>query len=176
VRLEIPGFSRYYLETEDNRIYSKYYHPMSEHINYGDHDHPVCELSIINDQNEHKIVKKHRLVYSAYHPDEDISDLQINHLDEDSLNNCPENLETCTGKENINWGTCRERISRRLKGRPNLALSQPVKATVVDTGRVEYYPSLAEAQRQLDTRTSITRCCKEGTIGAGRTWEYYYGN
>lgn len=174
MRLEIPGFSRYYLETEDNRIYSKYYHPMGERINYGDHDHPVCELSITNDNGEHKIVKKHRLVYMAYHPEEDISNLQINHLDEDSLNNCIENLQSCTGKENINWGTCRERISRRLKGRPNYVLSQPVKATVIENGEVEYYPSLAEAHRILHTKTNLSRCCKEGTVGVGRKWEYYW--
>lgn len=177
MRLEIPGFSRYYLETEDNRIYSKYYHPIAERINYGDHDHPICELSIINDLDEHKIVKKHRLVYMAYHPDEDISELQINHLDEDSLNNCPENLQSCTAKENINWGTCRERISRKLKGIPNKNLAIAVKATVIETGKVEYYESIAEAKRQLQINARIGEACK-GKVesAAGRYWEYYHGN
>ncbi len=174
MRLEIPGFSRYYLETEDNRIYSKHYHPISEHINYGDHGHPVCELSLINDQGCHKIVKKHRIVYMAYHPDEDISELQINHLDEDSLNNCPDNLASCTAKENINWGTCIERMSAAMRGRPNLALSQPVKATVIETGKEEYYPSIAEAKRSLNTQARIGECCR-GLLdhAAGRYWEYY---
>lgn len=174
MRLEIPGFSRYYLETEDNRIYSKYNHTMAERVNYGDHDHPICELNLINDNGQHKVVKKHRLVYMAYHPEEDISNLQINHLDGNSLNNFPGNLQSCTGKENINWGTCKERISSKLKGVPNLALSQPVKATVIATGKIEYYQSLAEAKRILHTSTNLSRCCKEGRIGAGRTWEYYW--
>lgn len=175
MRLEIKGFSRYYLETEDNRIYSKYYHPIAEHINYGDHDHPVCDLSLIDDNGKRKTVKKHRLVYMAYHPDEDISNLQINHLDEDSLNNCPDNLQACTGKENINWGSCRERISKKLKGVPNLALSQPVKATVIDTGEIEYYNSIAEAKRTLHTKAGIGECCMgRRESAAGRYWEYYY--
>ena len=173
MRLDIPGYSNYYLETEDNRIYSKYYHPMAERINYGDHDHPICEIHLTNDEGRPKIVKKHRLVYMAYHPEEDISNLQINHLDEDSLNNCPENLKSCTGKENINWGTCRKRISSKLKGVPNLALSQPIKAVVIETGKVEYYPSIAEAKRMLNTSARIGECCK-GKVdsAAGRTWEY----
>lgn len=176
MRLEIPGFSRYYLETEDNRIYSKYYKPMAERVNFGDHSHPVCEIHLINDEGFHKVVKKHRIVYMAYHPDEDISNLQINHKDEDSLNNCPENLMACTGKENINWGTCRERISKALKDIPNVALSQPVKATVIETGKVEYYPSIAEAHRQLKTYARIGECCKGvRESAAGRYWEYYWG-
>lgn len=112
----------------------------------------------------------------AYHPEEDISELQINHMDEDGLNNCPENLQTCTGKENINWGTCRQRISSKLKGVPNLALSQPIKATVIETGEVEYYPSISEASRKLNTGARIGQACKNGKIAAGRTWEYYYGS
>lgn len=176
MRLEIHGFSRYYLETEDNRVYSKYFRPIAERINDGDHGHKVCELNLTNDSGQHKVVKKHRLVYMAYHPDEDISNLQINHLDEDSLNNCIENLQVCTGKENINWGTCKARISASLKGVPNLALAKAVKATVIETGEEEYYESISCAQRTLNTRSSISDCCKgKRPTAAGRTWEYYYG-
>ena len=175
MRLEIPGFSRYYLETEDNRVYSKYYHPMAEHINRGDHDHWICEIHMTNDEGVHKNMKKHRIVYTAYHPEEDISNLQINHIDEDSLNNCPDNLTACTAKENMNWGTCRERISATLKGKPNLALSQAVKAIVIATGEVEYYNSIAEAKRTLHTEARIGECCMgKQESAAGRYWEYYH--
>jgi hypothetical protein len=41
---------------------------------------------------------------------------QINHKDENKLNNCADNLEWCTAKYNINYGTgkYRKTINRRV--------------------------------------------------------------
>ena len=40
-------------------------------------------------------VKAHRLAYLLHHPNEDITGLEINHLDGVRTNNLPENLEKC---------------------------------------------------------------------------------
>lgn len=176
--LEIPGFSNYYLNTEDNGIYSRFTNRRkAERVNWGDHDHRVVEIGMTNDEGKRRTMKKHRIVYMAYHPDRDISNLQINHMDENPENNDISNLMACTAKDNINWGTCIERMSAAMRGRPNLALSQPVKATIIETGEVEYYQSISEAKRSLNTQARIGECCK-GLIdsAAGRHWEYYYGD
>ena len=40
----------------------------------------------------------------------------MNHLDENRLNNCVENLEWTTIRENVNYGTSRQRQAQKMKG------------------------------------------------------------
>lgn len=58
----------------------------------------------------------HRLVARAFIPNPQELPC-INHKDEDKANNCIDNLEWCTHKYNSNYGTLRERLSKRLRGR-----------------------------------------------------------
>lgn len=48
-----------------------------------------------------KTRKVHRIVYESFHPDEDISDKVIRHLDNNTLNNAPENLASGTVQDNV---------------------------------------------------------------------------
>ena len=59
----------------------------------------------------------HRLVAQAFIPNPDNLP-QVNHKDENPLNNCVENLEWCTAKYNTNYGTCIKRRSEKQKGVP----------------------------------------------------------
>lgn len=56
----------------------------------------------------------HRLVYETFESDIP-NGLQVNHIDENKENNCVENLNLMTPKENMNWGTNRQRAAEKYK-------------------------------------------------------------
>ena len=93
-----------------------------------------------------KFFKIHRLVATAYifNPDDKP---QINHIDCNRQNNCVENLEWCTIKENAQYrekmsnGKCVENAKKRNK---------PIIATNLKTGEEIYFESQSEASRELN--------------------------
>lgn len=64
---------------------------------------------------KHEVFTIHRLVANAFIPNIDNLPL-VNHKDENPLNNHVDNLEWCTVKYNINYGTARQRASEKIKG------------------------------------------------------------
>lgn len=82
-----------------------------------------------------KNVTVHRLVANAFLPNPN-NYPEINHRDEDKTNNCVENLEWCTRKYNVNYGT---RI-KRMSTTNNI----PVKGVHEETGEEIYLKSMLE--------------------------------
>ena len=110
---------------------------------------------------KHKIYSVHRLVAEAFIPNPEGKET-VNHKDENKQNNCVDNLEWMTIKENSNYGTRNMRMAK----------SQGQKVRCIETGKIYY--SLTEAERQTGIdRHRISRVCKglqEMTIGTH--WEY----
>ena len=109
----------------------------------------------------HKRCMVHRLVAEAFIPNPD-NKPQINHKDEDKTNNCVDNLEWMTSKENNNYGT--------KKYREGIAKGKPVRC--IETGEVYY--SINEAERQTGIEhQNIGKVCRGlYKTTRGLHWEY----
>ena len=118
-----------------------------------------------------KTHKVHRLVALAFLPNP-YNLPQINHLDENKENNCIDNLEWVSCKENINHGTRNQRVSEKERNDPKR--SKPIIGIDKVTGLIVEFPSAMEASRQLDVdNSSICKCCKGKKKSCGGFYWYY---
>ena len=92
-----------------------------------------CQVGLCCRNGERKYPIVSRLVYEAFNgpiPD----GMQVNHIDENPLNNRLDNLNLMTPKENTNWGTGIERrakkISVKMKGKNTYANNPNAKPVV----------------------------------------------
>ena len=101
----------------------------------------------------------HRLVALAFIPNDNaIKKTEINHINEDKINNCVWNLEWCTHEDNVNYGTRTERTSKQV--------------LCIELNQI--FPSTMEVERELGlAHNSISNCCNgiRKTCG-GYHWKY----
>jgi len=117
-----------------------------------------------------KSMRIHRLVAMTF-PDlvdwteeakgKPFEELEINHKDEHKGNNCVDNLEWCTAKYNMNYGTRTKRAAESMKGIYNRASSKPIYQYTLDGQFVAEYPSTNEAERQTGICASNIRKCSK---------------
>lgn len=137
-----------------------------------------------------KIFTVHKLVALAFIPNIQNSPM-INHKNEIKTDNRVENLEWCDCKYNLNYGTCKERISKKMKGRKlseetkqkmskpkseehKQKLRKPIFQFTKDMVFVREFDSATTASQELNINNShITACCrgKRKTCG-GFVWRY----
>ena len=119
-----------------------------------------------------KLFLVHRLVAQSFMPNPNRLP-EINHKDENPLNNCVENLEWCNQCYNSNYGTSKYRISAKLK---NGILSKPVEQYCKNGMFIMEYPSAIEASRVLGLNVSgIISCCNNNpkySHCGGYQWKY----
>ena len=101
------------------------------------------------------IVKKiHRLVAETFIPNTNNFPC-VNHKDENRQNNCANNLEWCTYKENANYGTRNERLQK--------ASGIRVAQYTLDGRLVKIWDSISQASQYFGCKStsSIRRVCKK---------------
>lgn len=106
----------------------------------------------------------YRLVWEAFNgPIE--KGLVINHLDENPSNDRLDNLEKCTQKENMNYGTLQERkASKRRKS---------VKQLTKDGKLVKVWESVTSAAKAFNGyHYNIIQSINKGYSAYGYKWEY----
>ncbi len=114
---------------------------------------------------ERKTIRVHRLVACAFI--QNPKDFPfVNHKDENKLNNRVDNLEWCTQKYNVNYGTATE---RRIKSRSRMVLQYSKKKEFLRS-----FLSVNEAARFLGKEPSAIRNCLAGLSrsACGYCWEY----
>ena len=98
----------------------------------------------------------HRLVAMTFIPNPQ-NFTQINHIDEDKSNNNVNNLEWCTAKYNINYGTHNQRSADK---RTNGKCSKPVIQFTKDGKIVKEWKSTMDVERNLGYyHSNISACC-----------------
>lgn len=105
----------------------------------------------------------HRLVAKHFLDDFD-DNLCVNHIDENKLNNCIDNLELCNHKFNNNYGTRNTRISNTL--------SKKVNQYDLQGNLIKTWNSIQEAKK-VYKYAHISECCNNIIKKSyGYIWRY----
>ena len=155
---DIAGYEGLYAVTSCGRVWS---YKKKIFLKPGKTKKGYLQVTLYKNGNR-EIIYVHRLVMETYNPCENMKDLQVNHKSEIKIDNSLNNLERCTAKENINYGTRNKRAAA--------AISKKVRC--IETGIV--YPSASEASRQTGINQSGISRCRNGAYktAGGYHWEY----
>ena len=90
-----------YYATEDGHIYSEHLKRLISEFTDKD---GYKKVRLSNGDGTRKVFSVHRLILETFCPNENSSNLQVNHIDGNKTNNCISNLEWVTCKQNIQHG------------------------------------------------------------------------
>lgn len=113
----------------------------------------------------------HRIIAETFIPNPDNLPY-INHKSEIKTENSAENLEWCDPKYNVNYGSGKEKNSKKQKNSPMKSLV--VEQYTIDGKLVKVWPSLHEIRRVLNKSISyVQACCRNKAHTAyGFVWKY----
>lgn len=157
---DITGFENYRISTL-GRIYSK----KTDSLMKPTKDNKGYLRITFYENGKNHTRKVHRLVAKAF-IDNPRKLPEINHKDEDKHNNNVENLEWCTKRYNILFGTA---LIRTHKANIN-CVTTSVKVRCVETG--EIFPSIREARRITGAANIFYCCIGKRKMSNGFHWEY----
>lgn len=170
---EVSNFGR--VRTKERIVLTrgrKYsFHPRILKVRVNPHGYVVVFLSSTKYCKSQANKRLHQIVLSAFIPKPQWAN-QINHKDENKLNNCLDNLEWCDGHYNMNYGTRIERYRAKVMNDPKR--SKKV-AQIDNEGCVmKIYPSLRQVKREKKFMPVHIRECCNGKLKSayGYQWKW----
>lgn len=161
----ISGYEGLYKVSNKGEVWSE----RRNSILHPDDTSGYLRVSLCKEGSVHKYMV-HRLVATTFIP-KPFGEYEVNHKDENKHNNCVDNLEWMTRKENANYGTAIER--RVIKRRNNSKWSKPIMQMTMDGEVVKEFPSINEARRQgYDAKSVIGVCRGTRKQHKGYLWKY----
>lgn len=182
--IDIKGYEGLYQISNLGRIKSLWFG--KEKILKGGKDKDGYLKVILSREGKHKTYSVHRLVAEAFIPNTN-NHPQVNHKNEDKTDNCVDNLEWCTQKYNVNYGTCQQRRAKNTDykaiGRKNaeklLNRKDQSKTVLQYTKEGEFirkWETLRECGRNGFKISNISSCCQgKRKTHKGFIWKYKNG-
>lgn len=126
----------------------------------------------VNKRKKYKLV--HRLVAEAFIPNQ-YKKKEVNHIDGNKFNNCVNNLEWVTTKEN-NIHAIESGLRKKIRGKENKNSKIILQLDKNTNEIINYYYGAGEIERLKGyDPSSITKCCrkrKNYKTAYGYKWEY----
>ena len=163
------------LTFHNNVCFKKRIHLLKQHIDrYGRYRIKLCN------KGKYKLFQVHQLVAIAFlqkkyfksMPYEnrkiiDLETLEVNHKDENPLNNRAENLEWCTRSYNMHYGNIRKKIEEKRK-------YKKVNQYDLNGNFIKTWNKVSDITNTLKiSRQSISYCCNgKCKTASGYVWRY----
>lgn len=136
---DIPHYEGLYQVSNQGRVWSVRKNRL---LKQSPNAYGYLKVCLYNQYGKSRVETVHRLVALAF-IDQPSGCNVVNHLDENRLNNCVENLEWTTIRENVNYGTSRQRQAQKMKGH---TVSEETKQKMSEA-RKKYWQSRKENQK-----------------------------
>lgn len=145
----IRSIDRDYVDAR-GRLYRKKGQPIKQQIQITKGNYTQVMVTLLKNHEYHRLIVA-RLVAKTFIPNPN-NYPQVNHIDENSTNNCINNLEWCTCQYNITYGTYLERRSKNK--------SRSIDVYDIDNNFIETLPSGIEVSKKYNvSRGSISSVC-----------------
>ena len=159
---DVKGYENIYAVTEEGQVWSyrskKFLKPYTD-----GHGYLKVKFCTGGGNVQRRV---HRIVLETFNPVEGMEELEVNHLDENKLNNNLSNLSWTTRLENIRYGTGIQRSAEKR--------GKAVEQYTMDGELIAEYPSMSEAERQVGiSNSNISRVCNgHGVSAGGYIWRF----